>query len=107
MFYACFTLIGSWEGGKNFRVGIFLNKNLLGKGYRKQTTFFRPKVSNQRSEIHFLGWDEYRHLPRPLGLFSVARVSNVGQHASAIIRGVSEWIKVVRLEIYLSLLTHC
>ena len=29
-FYACFTLIGSWEGGKNFRVGIFLNKNLLG-----------------------------------------------------------------------------
>ena len=26
VFYACFTLIGSWEGGKNFRVGIFLNK---------------------------------------------------------------------------------
>ena len=23
VFYACFTLIGSWEGGKNFRVGIF------------------------------------------------------------------------------------
>ena len=39
VFYACFTLIGSWEGRKNFRVGIFLNKNLLGKGYRKQTTF--------------------------------------------------------------------
>ena len=30
LFYACFTLIGSWEGGKNFRVGIFENKNLLG-----------------------------------------------------------------------------
>ena len=30
VFYACFTLIGSWEGNKNFRVGIFLNKNLLG-----------------------------------------------------------------------------
>ena len=30
VFYACFTLIGSWEGRKNFRVGIFLNKNLLG-----------------------------------------------------------------------------
>ena len=30
MFYACFTLIGSWEGSKNFKVGIFLNKNLLG-----------------------------------------------------------------------------
>ena len=30
VFFACFTLIGSWEGGKNFRVGISLNKNLLG-----------------------------------------------------------------------------
>ena len=30
VFYACFTLIGSWGGRKNFRVGIFLNKNLLG-----------------------------------------------------------------------------
>ena len=30
VFYACFTLIGSWEGGKNFGVRIFLNKNLLG-----------------------------------------------------------------------------
>ena len=29
-FYACFTLIESWEGDKNFKVGIFLNKNLLG-----------------------------------------------------------------------------
>ena len=34
-----FTLIGSWEGGKNFGVGIFLNKYSLGLGYRKQTTF--------------------------------------------------------------------
>ena len=32
VFYACFSLIGSWEGEKNFRVGIFLNKNLLGLG---------------------------------------------------------------------------
>ena len=30
VFHACFTLIRSKEGGKNFRVGIFLNKNLLG-----------------------------------------------------------------------------
>ena len=30
VFYACFTMIGSWEGRKNFRVGISLNKNLLG-----------------------------------------------------------------------------
>ena len=30
VFYACFMLIGSWEGEKNFRVGILLNKNLLG-----------------------------------------------------------------------------
>ena len=26
VFYACFTLIVSWEGGKNFGVGIFLIK---------------------------------------------------------------------------------
>ena len=32
VFYACFTLIGSWEGGKKFRVGIFQNKKLLGPG---------------------------------------------------------------------------
>ena len=38
----CFTLIGCWKGGKNFTVGILLNKNLLGLGYRKETTFFRP-----------------------------------------------------------------
>ena len=30
VFYACFTLIGSWMGNKNFRVGIILYKNLLG-----------------------------------------------------------------------------
>ena len=30
VFYACFLLIWSCEGGKNFRVGIILNKNLLG-----------------------------------------------------------------------------
>ena len=26
VFYACFTLLGRWEGEKNFRVGISLNK---------------------------------------------------------------------------------
>ena len=30
VFYACFTLIQSWKGRKKFRVGIILNKNLLG-----------------------------------------------------------------------------
>ena len=30
VFYACFTLIGSREGRKKFKQGIFLNKNLLG-----------------------------------------------------------------------------
>ena len=30
VFYACFTLIWGWEGVKNFGVGIFMNKNLLG-----------------------------------------------------------------------------
>ena len=29
VFYACFALIGSLEGGKNFGVGIFLNKKLV------------------------------------------------------------------------------
>ena len=52
VFYACFTLIGSLEGDKNFGVGIFLNKNLLGYGYRKQTTFFRPKGTLSKSEIY-------------------------------------------------------
>ena len=33
-------------GDNNFRVGIFLNKNLLGQGYRKQITFFRPYGCN-------------------------------------------------------------
>ena len=36
MFYACFTLIGGCEGDKNFRVGIYLNKNF----------FFRPDIKN-------------------------------------------------------------
>ena len=31
LYYACFMLIGSWRGRKNFRVGNFyLSKNLLG-----------------------------------------------------------------------------
>ena len=34
VFHACFTLIWCWDGGKNFRVGISLNKNLLGYSYR-------------------------------------------------------------------------
>ena len=32
-------LIGSWKGRKNFIVGIFLSKNLLGSGYRKKTIY--------------------------------------------------------------------
>ena len=39
-FMRIFTLIESWEGGKNLREGIFLYENLLGEGHRKQTTFF-------------------------------------------------------------------
>ena len=45
----CFMLIGSWEGRKNFRVWIFLNKNLLGQlrvGLKETNYFsFRPEVS--------------------------------------------------------------
>ena len=39
MFNACFMLIGSWKGGKNFRVGIFLNKNMLGRVTGKKQLF--------------------------------------------------------------------
>ena len=38
MYYIDLELIGRAE--KNFRIGIFLDKNLLGWGYRKHTTFF-------------------------------------------------------------------
>ena len=43
----CVLCIFYVEGGKNFRVGIFLDKNLLGSGYRKQTAFYRPNVDGQ------------------------------------------------------------
>ena len=44
MFYACFTLIGSWEGRKNFKVGISLNKKLVRVGLQETNNFFfRPK----------------------------------------------------------------
>ena len=33
-----FMLNGSWEGGKKLEGRIFLSKNLLGLGYKKQTT---------------------------------------------------------------------
>ena len=39
VFYSYFMWIGSVESRKNFRVGNFLSKNLLGKGFRKQKTF--------------------------------------------------------------------
>ena len=42
VFYACFTLIGSWKGRKNFRVGIFLNKKLVRVGLQEINNFFRP-----------------------------------------------------------------
>ena len=38
MFYACFTLIRHWEGGKNFRVGIFLK--LVRVGLQETKNFF-------------------------------------------------------------------
>ena len=46
MFNACFMLIGSWKGRKNFRVEILVSKNLLGKGYGQETkkNFLRPYV---------------------------------------------------------------
>ena len=48
-------------GGKKLRLGISLNKNLLGQGSRKQTTFLRPKgrlgkyLINKTSVTHTFG----------------------------------------------------
>ena len=39
VFYACFTMIGSWEGSKNFRVGIFFNKKLVRVGLQETNNF--------------------------------------------------------------------
>ena len=39
-FYACLTSIGSLEGGENFRVGIFLSKNLFRVGLQKNKQLF-------------------------------------------------------------------
>ena len=38
VFYACFTLIWCWEGSKNLRVGILLNKELF-LGLNKNSKF--------------------------------------------------------------------
>ena len=40
VFYACFTLMGGLEGGKNFRVGIFFNKKLVRVGLQEINNFF-------------------------------------------------------------------
>ena len=50
VFHACFMLIGSWKGRKNLGVRIFFSRNWLGSGYRKQTTFLRPKLSEATKE---------------------------------------------------------
>ena len=50
-------LIGNWKGRKQFRVEMFLSKNLLGLGYRKHTTYFsclRPLQFNYLSYKLFL-----------------------------------------------------
>ena len=39
VFYACLTLIGSWEVAKNFMVGIYLNKNIR-VGLQETNNFF-------------------------------------------------------------------
>ena len=60
VFYACFVFIGSWEGEKNFRVGIFLNKNLLGYRVTGNKQLFLGLISNKKqhdnlSETFLLG----------------------------------------------------
>ena len=49
-----FYIDWSREGRKNLRVGFFLNKNLLGKGYRKQTTFFLGLIIVNLTTTHTL-----------------------------------------------------
>ena len=41
VFYACFMLIGSWKGRKNFGVGIFRVNTCL-VGLQETNNFFRP-----------------------------------------------------------------
>ena len=56
MFYASIILIWSSGGGgggseRNFRVGVYLNKNLSGEGYRKQTTFLGLSKMNKNKNM--------------------------------------------------------
>ena len=58
MFYAGFTSIGSWEGRKNFGVGIFLNKKLVRVGLQETNKFLlglRPLQFNYLSYKLFWG----------------------------------------------------
>ena len=52
MFNACFTLIVSWEGGKNIRVGIHLNKKLLKVGLQDTSNLLRPKLFKPSNLLH-------------------------------------------------------
>ena len=47
LFYACFTLIGSWEGGNFFGVGFFLNIKCVRVGLQETNNFFRPYSINK------------------------------------------------------------
>ena len=61
MFYACFTLIGSWDDDKNFRVGIFWNKKLVRVGLQETNNFLflalgiKHEVTNCLNESCRLG----------------------------------------------------
>ena len=86
IFYACFTLIGSWMGDKNFRVGIFLNNNLLGLGYRKQTTFFLGLNS-----LHNLKFDKHQYTSISINIYvktcfsdTLCRASSTSVRASSL-----------------------
>ena len=43
--YACFTLIGSWEGRTKLRVRIFFELKLVRVGLQETNTFFRYNLS--------------------------------------------------------------
>ena len=46
----CFMLIGSWEGGKNFGVGFFLNR----VGLQETNNFFLGLINGIRPKIMFV-----------------------------------------------------
>ena len=59
----CFMLIGSWKGGKNSRVGIFMSNNLLESGDSKHTTFLGRTVRLNSKDVQSLIYEAIPGIP--------------------------------------------